>query len=79
MPRTRRNRFTRGIKARLECGHVGVHPTCMYRLDARRLGCIIGDIVRRGIWCDRCKAYCAVKEHLGTVRVSDTPSGRRSL
>jgi hypothetical protein len=69
MAKPKRQRFCRGISVRLECGHAGVHPTSMYRLDARRLGCIIGDLRRRGVWCGECKTYCAVKKHLGTCRL----------
>lgn len=63
-----RKRYFRAMRFRLECGHRAVEHTCWWRLDARRASCLVGGYVRRGVWCDKCKAHCQLVEYLGTCR-----------
>lgn len=66
-----RRRFFRAVRFKLECGHTEDEVTSFYRMDRRRLSCLIGSMNRRGIWCSTCNALCQPTECLGTVRVSE--------
>jgi hypothetical protein len=65
-----KNRYFRGVLFKLECGHEKVQSTSMYRLDRRRLSCIIGSTNRTGLWCLECNALCQPTECKGTVRLN---------
>lgn len=64
----KRARYFRGLRVLLDCGHVQVYSTCMWRLDARRLSCIIGSINRGGTFCDTCRVMNMPVKYLGTTR-----------
>jgi len=65
----RRRLYFRGLRFKLECGHVEEETTSFYRLSKSRAACLVGSFIRRGVFCDKCKALCQVVEYLGTCRI----------
>lgn len=61
--------YCRGVRIKAECGHEIIVPTGFYRLSAGRAACIVGEKVRRGVFCPECKAHCQPVEYLGTCRL----------
>jgi hypothetical protein len=48
----------RRIVFELECKHEGLLYTSLSRLSKGRLGCLIGEATRSGLFCEKCKAKC---------------------
>lgn len=71
MPKPSRKRFFRGVRVLLDCGHEKIQSTSMFRLDARRLNCLIGSMKRGGTWCEPCGAKCLPLKYKGTTRLDD--------
>lgn len=67
----RKRRYFRGVKMRLECGHVEVRGTSFFRLSEGRAACIVGSYIRKGVFCKQCKAICQPEQYLGTCRTVD--------
>lgn len=67
----RRQRFFRGVRLTLECGHEAVLPSSYWRLSAALVGVLVGHAVRGGVWCQRCSALCQPEQVLGTVRLEE--------
>lgn len=66
-----RQRFFRGIKVRLECGHEAVLPSSWWRLSPALVSCLVGAAVRSGVYCREHQPPCCCQpvEILGTVRL----------
>ncbi len=62
------------VKFELECGHIGIVYTSMYRLSKARLSCLIGDAVRSGVWCTVCKTRCYSEGCLGIFSIKEKES-----
>jgi hypothetical protein len=62
-------RFFRGIRLALDCGHEVVVPTSMYRLAEARAACIAGHYFRAGAWCYSCGGRCMPTKFVETCRL----------
>ena len=65
----KRRRHFRGVLVTLECGHVEILPSCWWRLSAALVSVLVGNAVRRGVWCERCRASCHPQSIVGTCRL----------
>lgn len=62
-------RHLRGLRFRLECGHVATVSTAFYRLSRVRVSRLIGNANRGGCWCDTCRTSCMPTKVLGTTKL----------
>ena len=63
-----RRRFFRVVRVQLECGHVGELNTGRWRVSRDLAACIVGDAIRRGVWCFPCNGSCVPTKYLGVAR-----------
>lgn len=75
----RRRRYFRGIVVAVsDCTHEVVIPTSWWRLTSALVAVIVGEHVRRGVWCQVCRALMMPARVLRTCRLEDgSPGGQR--
>lgn len=69
MSQPERQRHFRGVKVGLECGHNAVLSTSWWRLSKALVAVLVGDAVRKGVWCGRCGAMCQPEKVIRTCRI----------
>ena len=70
-------RYFRGVEWTCHEGHKQIYATSLMRISRDRLGCIIGSMVRRGVWCSECEATTMPKEIGRVVRMDVAKETRR--
>lgn len=63
-----RKRHFRALLVRLECDCQVKLNTSRYRVSKDLAACLMGDAVRKGVWCYRHGGKCHPVEFLGVVR-----------
>ena len=69
----KRQRYFRGVKVLLECGHEAVLASSWYRLSPSLVASLLNHAIRGGVYCRHhehaIKPRCQVVEARGTVRL----------
>ena len=65
-----RKRFFRGIRIELECGHSELLNTSRFRVQQSLKSLLVGDAVRKGVFCHACEARCQPVRVLGVERLT---------
>jgi hypothetical protein len=66
-----RRRYFRAILLKLECGHIHEYVTSSYRLHPVTVALLIGQLIRKGIWCQQGCGLCQPVGYLGTCRADE--------